>query len=957
MASNIDIAIKARNEASGAIRQVSADLQGLDAAAEGVGGGLGNLGGLLAGGLIAGGLTMIADQAIGAAGAIYDLAKSATSFDALKDSFRDLAGAAGESGDAMLGALRTASQGMIADQDLILSANRAMMLGVAQNAQQMTQLLQVATVRGKAMGMSATDAFNDLVTGLGRMSPLILDNLGIVTGGEKVFDDYAKSLNRTAASLSDAERKQALLNKVISESRGMLAGGGVKANPFAQLDASLTNFKITAGTIAAPLAAEIAAGAAQGVANLSRILNDSLSQEDLSGAGKFGYAMGVSIKEAVIAGLGAGGPIEFRTLFGSDFNQSAYDAAQGFKRALAEGMPEITQAAGAALGDSSALTDQTAQMQRLFELEQQIRTELDAMMADTRMLTKLMETGNQDLMQPVFDTRSGHIEELKRVREEYARLMETMQRVPGPVMAVSDSLWDGITGWRDMTRAAKDAVSATSSAASASASAASGLGSAATAGFNFSYALNAITGSAGAVPGAIGAAASAIGSIRAMMVDATLAGLAMADALAVVQRYSGLEKSAQTIAQGLGNLNLGYTDQQIAYYVDLNTQDALKQVKDLAAEAGKVPEALKGPGAKTPDYGLDEVGRQVGRVSGLQAEYQRAVADTNEETRAGAREAVKFGDTVAGSTAYAKRGTDELRAGFGQLGDGIQDALGGAGGGGAAGAIDGLSTSLDDLKGKVQGVLSGALNTGVGVSASDLLPREDDINENARRLADIAVNGFKGQDWLGEFQAEAPQAYQDIMDQVAAGVDAKSAAARILRDFEDGMRPDLIDKGLVKERVKRMIVGDQNMAALAEEIAQELATEMGIPLQQAMAAAGASMGVTTGAAGEAAAAAASGAGATDMTGGGMTAGQTWIAGFMAQADGTQIVAGIVAKLQTEMPKFLDAGKGAGTQWGAGFMSTVESGIANPLINLLVTLVTPGVMAQQAAGKSQSEAPQ
>ena len=114
------------------------------------------------------------------------------------------------------------------------------------------------------------------------------------------------------------------------------------------------------------------------------------------------------------------------------------------------------------------------------------------------------------------------------------------------------------------------------------------------------------------------------------------------------------------------------------------------------------------------------------------------------------------------------------------------------------------------------------------------------------------------------------------------------------------------------------------------------------------------MGVTTGAAGDAAAAA--GAGGTDMTGGGVSAGQTWIAGFLAQADGTAIVAGIVTKLTAEMPKFLEAGKGAGTQWGTGFMSTVESGIANPLITLLVTLVTPGVMAQMAAGQSQTEPP-
>ncbi len=52
--------------------------------------------------------------------AVYDLAKSAQSFDTLKASFDELAATAGESGDAMLGSLRAASAGMIADQDLIL---------------------------------------------------------------------------------------------------------------------------------------------------------------------------------------------------------------------------------------------------------------------------------------------------------------------------------------------------------------------------------------------------------------------------------------------------------------------------------------------------------------------------------------------------------------------------------------------------------------------------------------------------------------------------------------------------------------------------------------------------------------------------------------------------------------------------------------------------------------------
>jgi hypothetical protein len=951
--SNVDIAIRAKNEASGAIRQVSADLQNLDNAASG--GGLGNLGNMLAGGLIAGGLTVLADKAVQAAGAIYDLGKSAASFDALRASFDDLASTAGESGDAMLNSLRGASQGMIADQDLILSANRAMMLGVAQSSEQMVQLLQVATVRGKAMGMSATDAFNDLVTGLGRMSPLILDNLGIVTGGEKVFDDYAKSLGTTASALTDAERKQALFNKVVGESQNLLSKP-MQVNPFAQLDAQMANLKVQVGQLAMPMAASFADAFSSGLGGISTAIGKALEQDDLNEGETFGFALGVAVKEAVRKGANSTPPLDPAEWFPADFMKFFNDMGAGTRDALLTD----TRTPDEKSSDerNATIAERSALMEELTLKTQQYGIAVSDMLGTLDQYFALNAAGNTSAADVVYEQAMAKIEAAKQLKAENEILAESYNQL-GEAIGLTAKKMQGPSldpGWSDYTHAAKAATAATTEVGTAAAGVSAGMESAASAGFDLSYALNAISGSAGAIPGALAAAASAVNSIRAEMVSATIAGMAMADAMAVVQQYSGLEKSGQQIAQGLTNLGF-YEPQQIAYAVDLNTQTALAKVKDLAAEAGKVPEALKTQ-TKVQDYGIGDITRGVKVASGAQEAYQKAVADTNEETRSGTREAVKFGDTVAGSTSYGKQKTDELRGAFGELGSGVEDALGGAGGGGAAGAVDGLSTSLDDLRGKVQGVLSGALDTGVGVKASDFLPREDDINENARRLADIAVNGFKGQDWLGEFATEAPAAYQEIMAQVAAGVDAKTAAAKIYQDFQAGLRPDLIDKGLVKERVKAMIIGDQNMAALAEEIAQELATEMGIPLSQALAAAGASMGVTTGAAGEAALASAGGAaGATDMTGGGVQAGQTWIAGFLAQADGTQIVAGIVAKLTNEMPKFLDAGKGAGTQWGAGFMSTVESGIANPLINLLVTLVTPGIMAQMAAGKSQTEPPQ
>ena len=47
------------------------------------------------------------------------------------------------------------------------------------------------------------------------------------------------------------------------------------------------------------------------------------------------------------------------------------------------------------------------------------------------------------------------------------------------------------------------------------------------------------------------------------------------------------------------------------------------------------------------------------------------------------------------------------------------------------------------------------------------------------------------------------------------GGDIKTKAAQLLKDFEDGLNPQLIDKDKAKERVKRMILGDASMAELA----------------------------------------------------------------------------------------------------------------------------------------------
>ena len=121
----------------------------------------------------------------------------------------------GTSGATMLASLRDASSGMISDADLMLAANSAMALGVADNVQEVTNLLQIAIAKGAEFGQAPTKAFGDLINGLRRMSPEILNNIGIIVDADKAYKDYAQSIGTTAGALDDQQRMQALVNAVL----------------------------------------------------------------------------------------------------------------------------------------------------------------------------------------------------------------------------------------------------------------------------------------------------------------------------------------------------------------------------------------------------------------------------------------------------------------------------------------------------------------------------------------------------------------------------------------------------------------------------------------------------------------------------------------------------------------------------------------------------------------------
>ena len=244
------------------------------------------------------------------------------------------------------------------------------------------------------------------------------------------------------------------------------------------------------------------------------------------------------------------------------------------------------------------------------------------------------------------------------------------------------------------------------------------------------------------------------------------------------------------------------------------------------------------------------------------------------------------------------------------------------------GGVSQVSSGFDTLRSKVESIISGATTLDVGLDPANFLPREDAINENARRLAAIMRDGLGNQEWLEEFKSEVPALWEEL----STSGDPQGAAARMLQEFQQGLRPELLDKEMIKQRVRAMLLGEENASTLAQEIAAELSGELGMSLAQAQQAVAGVMGTGVGAAGAGAQVGPDGA-----------------------AQGSSFVASWAATVKGQLTEFENTGKSSGSAWGAGFLATVEAGVPAQLVGMLANLVTPAVMANLAAQGSRTGA--
>lgn len=819
MTSRVGILFDGQDRVSGTISRIKSGLTSLNESVS-------PLNAALTGGIV-GGAAVLGFQALGQAiEETVQIAKEAAQVERLRESFEQLAESVGVSADTILSRMQTASRGTVAAEDLMLGANKAFALGVATSVEDLEGLLQTADKLGRRMGLPLTQAFNDIVTGLGRMSPLILDNLGLSLKLETVYERYAASLGITAAQLDETQKKQALVNAVFAEAEKIKSPAADSAESFERMNAALQDAKMALGELFAPAIAAIAEQLAEAVGGVTAALKDSraaAAEADL-------YATGDSVQKLAKHYRALQDEINLSGIVFKHTDDELRDLKNN---------AELTFAAleNAARRYNQAATIKGVPLIDMELLKQGIADTADLAAAQTQAAQATSEAAATSVT--AYNQAAQALADYFAVAQQYERDAQAIRLTGDPAeIAQAEQVLGEVRA--ELVRLGE--------------------------------AYNAQAAAAGQPLIDVGALRAGTLAVEGAKQGLDLFTLAEEAAARTMPQVTEAMRAQAAEAQRLASALDGFAGRAESFFLgmagELGGFGAQLGSTELIAEINRERERMirQGYDEKTIQFQLEEL-------------YQRrtqGILDLRKEEEKATEAALKLGD------AQAK-------------------------------AFDSsISSAISSLQGKVGSVLGEATTLDVGVNPADYMPREDAVNEDARRLADVMVKGFESP-WAAYFQEKFPALWEEL----TAGGDIQAAAARVLADFQAGLRPELIDRDAVKERVKRMLVGDANMQELANELTAELLAEMsGSSPEQVGQAVSQALGLGT-------------------------------------ADSTATADGILGQFSAR--SFLDSLKAAGgraaTTWGDAFMITFPD-YQQAIVSMLATLVTPVVQANINANASQ-----
>ena len=182
---------------------------------------------------------------------LIQFTEEAAKVEAMGMAFDTLSGG-GESASIAMEKLQEATNGTMNQFNLFQQANNAMILGVSKNSDEMAEMFDIAQRLGRALGRDTASSVESLITGIGRQSRLMLDNIGIIVKAEEAYESFANALGVSVDELSDADKKQAFLNATMESARAKVKSLGdeviVNQDSFDRLKATIDDLTVSIGT-------------------------------------------------------------------------------------------------------------------------------------------------------------------------------------------------------------------------------------------------------------------------------------------------------------------------------------------------------------------------------------------------------------------------------------------------------------------------------------------------------------------------------------------------------------------------------------------------------------------------------------------------------------------------------------------------------------------------------------
>ncbi len=216
---------------------------------------------------------------------ITQMSRMVTAFskvESMERAFNTLTGATEDSTQAII-KLREATNNTMSEFDLFQQANNAMILGVSRNSDEMAEMFDIAQRLGRALGRDTASSVESLVTGIGRQSRLMLDNIGIIVKSEEAYEAYAEKIGLSASSLDDAQKKQAFLEATMISARQKIKDLGEETltaqDTFDQLGTSMNRLGTAISKRFAPLFASLAEDIGKVADNMSEFLDPTIDRQ------------------------------------------------------------------------------------------------------------------------------------------------------------------------------------------------------------------------------------------------------------------------------------------------------------------------------------------------------------------------------------------------------------------------------------------------------------------------------------------------------------------------------------------------------------------------------------------------------------------------------------------------------------------------------------------------------